>query len=143
MFAGIAQIVEGVEKIIPSLVTIEAPKERLDFRRRILAKTPHAVIEVGRCFGAWEDGKSARVFSAGRVSGMVETGTKVFDNFGGKQRPISREMLSNANLMDGVNAVRIKLGQSNVWIFSKELVDRSWLRDHRDVRVLAQVLVLR
>lgn len=46
VFTVVSEVIEGVEEIIPSLVRVETPKQRLDFLWTIFASTPHAVIEV-------------------------------------------------------------------------------------------------
>jgi hypothetical protein len=123
VFAGITQIVQGAEKVIPSFVTIEASKERLDFRRRILANTPHAVIEIGGSIGERKSGAQGGVFGSGRVDHMIETSSEMLDNLGSEKTPVSRKALGDMDFVNGVNAVRVQLNQVSVWLFSKELID--------------------
>jgi hypothetical protein len=54
----VSQVIESVEKVIPSFVRIEASKERLDFQEQIFAASPQTVIEVGSGFPKWEGGNN-------------------------------------------------------------------------------------
>jgi hypothetical protein len=123
VLTGITQLIEGVEKVVPSLVTLEASKQRLDFRRRILTSTPHAVIEIGGSFPKREDSEVRELLSSGDKSRVIKTCPEMFDDFGGEHAPLSREPLCKVNFVDGMNAVRIKLNQTGVWLFSEKLIN--------------------
>lgn len=122
VFTGITHVVEGVEKVIPSSVTIETAKERLDFRRRILRNTPHAVIEIGGGFGKRKGGEVGIGLSSCGKDRVIETSPEMLDNFGNKQAPVGWKAFGNLNLMGDVNPIRIKINHGSVWLFSEKLV---------------------
>jgi hypothetical protein len=123
VFAGITQVIEGAQKVIPSFIAIEPSKQRLDFRRRILASTPHAVIEIGRSLTKGEKGRVRKLLDSSDKSSVVEARPEVLDNLGGEHTPIGAKSLGEVNLMDYVKAVRIQLSQTSVWLFGEELAN--------------------
>ena len=120
VFAGVTQIIEGVHKIIPSTVTIEASKERLDFRRGVFGRSLHPISEVSSGFGERECSKVGLIQRSGSVDGMIEACAHMLDDFSGEQVPLSGKPLE-ANLVDGMNAIRVQLGNASAFVFSEEL----------------------
>ena len=127
VFAQVTEFVEGVERPIPSFVTIERSKKRLDFRRQVLASTPNALIEIGSGFAERKGSVSGiRVALSGQMSGeggMIETGPHMLDDLGSEDAPPKWESLSELKFVDFVNAVRIRLANNGVWLFSEKLVN--------------------
>ena len=56
VFTIVSQVVESIEKVIPSFVSIEAPKEGLDFREQIFVR-PRTLLS-----------RSAAVFPKGKAA---------------------------------------------------------------------------
>jgi hypothetical protein len=125
VFADVAQFVEGVERVIPSLVTIEAPKQRLDIREQFFASTPHAVVEIGGGVPEGEGDVTGVGMAAGsemcRERGMIETGSSVFDDFGSQDAPSEGKSLSDLDFVDLVSAIKIRLSDGGVWLFTEKL----------------------
>jgi hypothetical protein len=127
VFANVTEFIEGVERIIPSCVTLEGPKERLDFRWQILASTANAVLEVGNRVPEGEGDVSRIGVTAGgqmtSESRMIEAGSGVFNDLGSKHTPPEWKSLSELDFEDFVNAIRIRLSDLNVWLFTEKLVN--------------------
>jgi hypothetical protein len=125
VFADVAEFVEGVERVIPSLVTIEAPKQRLDIREQFFASTPHAVVEIGGGIPERKGDVTGVGMTAGREMrrkrGVVETGSSVFDNFGSQDAPSEGKSLSDLDFVDLVSAIGIRLSDGGVWLFTEKL----------------------
>jgi hypothetical protein len=58
MFLGVTELVQGPEGGVPSFVWLEAPKQRYDFRREVIADAPSFNIEIegGQVRTEWEIG---------------------------------------------------------------------------------------
>jgi hypothetical protein len=122
VFTGVTKVVEDVEKIIPYIVRIESPKDRLDFRRRIFGPSLNSVFNLGE-FGTREVSAPGGVHSPCRVEGVVKTGAQMLDNLSNEEAPFDSEVVRKLNLMDGVNAIRVQLSHSYQLVFSKKLLD--------------------
>jgi hypothetical protein len=127
VFTNVTEFVEGVERIIPSFVTFERSKERLDFRWQILASTPHAIVEVGSAFPEREcDAPGIGVTTGCQMSGkgsMVETGSNMLDHLCGEDAPPEWESFSELELVDFVDSVRVRISDLSVWLFTEKLVN--------------------
>ena len=126
MFAQVAHVIKDVDKVtLPSLVWLERSNQRLDFRWNILRPTPHAVLKINSGFPERECGL-AGVEIAGRQqnglpSDVVEAGSKVLDDLRSKNSPERREWLGQSDFVNFVSAIRIKLNNTGVWLFSEKL----------------------
>ena len=125
VFTDVAEIVEGVENI-PSFVTIEASKQRLDFRSQFFAATPHALIEIsGRVSERKGDVPCIGMAAISEMAGegrVIQAGAGVLDYFRGDDAPSERKPLGELDLVNLVNTVRIVLTDTGIWLFTEELV---------------------
>jgi hypothetical protein len=126
MFAQIAQVIEDPKGItLAAGVWLERPQERLDFRRAVLAETLDSVVQ--KLWGA-DEGKVAKfqigvpgTSVGGRPSGVVEASSSVFDDFSGQNPPPEWESFSEAEFVDFVRAIRIRIADASVWLLTGKL----------------------
>jgi len=127
MFCNVTEFVEDVERIIPSIVTIERSQKRLDFRDQILASTPYAVVKIGRLAPEGKGNVTGAGVSVGCQvrceGGMIETSPRVLNDFGSEDAPLKWESLSELKFVDFVNAIRVRLSDVGVWCFSEKVVN--------------------
>jgi hypothetical protein len=125
VLAYVTEIIEGVERVIPSTVTVEQSKPRLDFRRQIFASTPHAILKIG---GGISERKSdvsgigmtssSQVASKGCV---IEGGSCMLDDFRREDTPSEWKSLGELDFVNIVDSVRVRLDNAGMWLFSEKL----------------------
>jgi hypothetical protein len=124
VFACVSQIVEIVEKVIPPFIGIEAPEKRLDFRSQIFASTPHAVFEISSGLTERERGVIGFGLSDKTTKCcVVQAGPKVFDNLGREDTPFHGKAFGEAQYIDFMNTIGVRLNDWGVWFISKKGVD--------------------
>jgi hypothetical protein len=120
----VSEIIEGVEKVIPSLVRIEASKQRLDFLGAVFASTPHAIVEIGGSLPKRERSivgfQETRFQTEGGEGGMIQGCTQMLNDFCGQDIPSHRKPIGDCELMDYMRFLRIKLGRVAWWVFIEE-----------------------
>jgi hypothetical protein len=127
MFAQIAQVIEREKQVIPALVRLESAKQRLDFRRAILGDAFDSVSKLGRVARKGKDAK----FQVGVVGtkvctgprGMIETRSGVLDDLGRQNSPAEGKPLRQPDFVNFVDAVRIVINNSSVWLFTEKTID--------------------
>jgi hypothetical protein len=128
MFAQIAHVVESVEKVpIPAWVWLERSQQRLDFRWRILRKTPEAIFKVVGVVGEGKESKFQVGVSGVEVccgpNGMIKACPDVLDNLSSEDTPAERKSLSEADFVNFVRAIRVRLNNSSVWLFTEKTLN--------------------
>lgn len=134
VFVGVTQAVQGPEGVIPSVVWLEAPKQRDDFRWQIIAGTPivNVVVEIGEGVGGRKvSTRPLRLaggdFAGGKGSGvsdLIEGGMKIAgrvkdDTWQVRWQPPLKDDLMN--LMAGISG--IALNPMGPWLITNKLVD--------------------
>ena len=56
----------------------------------------------------------------GLPSGVVETRTKVLDDLRSQDSPLERKSLSQSDFVSFVDAIRVRLNDTGVWLFSEK-----------------------
>jgi hypothetical protein len=124
VFTGISEVIEGVEKVIPSLVRIETPKQRLDFLGAIFAATPHAVVKIGSCPSERESGVVGIALSSAKTKssegGMIQGSPQMLNDFSGNDVPARGKSHGECELVDYVRFLSVKLRHVSWWIFIEE-----------------------
>jgi hypothetical protein len=126
VFIGVSNLVYGPKGLIPSFVTIEILKERLDFRGKILASSGHMVPEF--LFRGPADGKfdcpQARSFGSdgGCVSALIENGTKIVSGIEKNAGQYLRKLLNDFDFMKIINGIRIRINEAGPWLFCDKSV---------------------
>jgi len=127
MFTQVAHVIEDIEGVIPSLVWLERSNERQDFRGNILRSTPHAVFKVSHGFAEGEAGLSgADVPSCepgGLPGGVVEARAEMLNDLRSQYAPPEGKSLSEADFVNFVGAIRVRLNNAGVWLFSEKARD--------------------
>jgi hypothetical protein len=127
MFAQVAEVIEREKQIIPALVWLEPSKQRLDFRRAILGSSFNS---IGKFRGVLDERENAK-FKVGVIGpkvrtgpcGMIETRSGVLDDLGCQNSPAEGEPLCQPDFVNFVNAIRIVINNSSVWLFTEKTVD--------------------
>jgi hypothetical protein len=124
VFTGVSDLVEGVERVIPSFVAFESSKDRLDFRSQILASAPHAVFEIdGRIPERKGNISGIEVAAGGKMGGeggMIETGPSVLDHFCSEDAPPEWKSFSEFDFVDFVSSIKVRLNEFSVWLFTEK-----------------------
>jgi hypothetical protein len=123
VFAGVTQLVETPEKIIPSFVRIERAKERRDFTRDVLASTFDCVIDVGRGVAEGES-RELRVDlpadDCSGVSSLIERSAQVLNCLDDEVVALVRKLFDEFNLVDGPASLRVGFDNwGRVWFVRK------------------------
>jgi hypothetical protein len=128
MFAQVAHVMEGVEKAIPAaLVWLEFPKQRLDFQQAVLGSSLDSVFKMFWLLAERENAvKQIGVpgfEESASPSGMIDTCPSVLNDLGGQDAPSEWKRLSQAEFVDFVNAIRVRLSDSSVWLFTGKTIN--------------------
>ena len=127
MLAEITEVVEDVEGVVPSLVRLEAAKDRLDFRREILGPTLDGIVNVG---GSASEGKGDLVY--GNVAGteetdcpgsVIETGAEMLNRLCDQNAPLRREPLRETEFVGSVRSIHVVFRGMGIWLFRPKLSD--------------------
>lgn len=125
VFVGVTELVEGPQGIIPSLVRIEASKQRADLAGQVPASSLYHSIQVSNVVGDRKIGilgLGNSVENGDGVSGLVESGPQRLKGFNGSVGPtigkIARELHRVGN-----DAFRIRLFDPLVWFLLEEGAD--------------------
>lgn len=119
VLVGVAQLVQGPQRIIPSFVWLEAAKERQDFLRKMLgAAASYCVVESG---GIVSKGKVGGLgigvagSNGGSIASLIENRAKCFDGLGCRVKRSNGNWALEADSMhQGIN---IYLGNAFVGVF--------------------------
>jgi hypothetical protein len=65
---------------------------------------------------------------------VIETRPRVLDNFGCQDSPLGREAFREADFVDFVSSIRVRLGDSGVWLFAEKALNLGFEVDEMLVR---------
>jgi hypothetical protein len=130
VFLGVTELVQGPEGVIPSLVWLEPPKYRSDFRRQIPTNVPRTVdvvVEVGQRVGEGKVGLfelNVPTRDRGGVAGLVEGGSEVAGNIeqnaGKHLGQLSREL----DLVNMLSRLRIFINDMGPRVTIDKVIDQ-------------------
>ncbi len=126
VFSGVNDFVERPKQIIPPSVGIERPKQRKDVRWEVFAPPSFHTVEISSGIGERKIGFLGPGFAAGNgtgVSGLVEGGSEVLGNMGGRAAQCLREFFNKLDFVDIEAGFRIVLDRTGVWCWIEEGAD--------------------
>ena len=121
VFLGVTHLVQGPQGIIPSLVWVEPPKQRDDFRRAIIGDLPakNIVIKSGQVIAEREVGSLWIGFSAcdsGSVATLIEHGSEIADGIENDAIKHGWKPPSKSDLVTLMSGYRIILNNVGPWL---------------------------
>jgi hypothetical protein len=114
------------DKIVPSWVRLERPKQRNDLGREILTASPYGVLELS---GVVRNGKvnklrPGQIADDGNAIGrLVESRPQRFDSLIGNVGQSVGKFSPQLDLVRLAHAVRVRLNHANIGIFFEEGLD--------------------
>ncbi len=126
VFVGVSDLVNGPEGVIPSFVSLEALKERTDFRGQILAATGQVVPPFlfrgteGK-FGGLRGGAFAG--DSGSVSGLIEDSSQIVSSIEQDAGQHLRHLLCEFDFMKVLAGIGILINEAGPWLVCDEFVN--------------------
>jgi hypothetical protein len=133
VFFGVSQLVHGPNGVVPSLVWLEASKERADLCGQIIFEAIGSVEPVIQIGGKREGNELVGV-SAGSVphgngvSHLIETRPEIVDRIEHDARNVIREAFAEDEYLEVITSLRITLdgmGVRLVWVKTLIVVSKS------------------
>ena len=128
VFAAITDLVECPDGVIPTLVWVEASKERNDVRWEVLAPAFDYVVEIS---GSVRDGEVS-VFQSSVASRagccksrLVQSRAERFSSLEGVIGEAGGKGLRQATFMQLIDSFRIQLNDMSIWLFVEKSLDTS------------------
>lgn len=128
VFLGVTELVQGPEGIIPSLVCLERPKQREDFRWQILASATvdHMLDSSGvvteRKLSTFRLDFSTR--NGARVTRLVENGSQIVGSVESDAGQLRWKPPGELDLMNVIASIdQILINNVGPWLVSHKLVD--------------------
>ena len=123
VFLGVTQLIHGPEDVIPSLVSVAAPKKRDDFFGQILAASGYFGSPMRLIFSEGK-GDVFDGFTSGRhragVATMIERGPEIVNGIEYDARQIGWKPPAEFDLVQFMQSVSIVINDVGPWLFINE-----------------------